>query len=183
MAKSLANVRIYGDEASAVWVGARAGTPTLPVALAAVGAGFTEVGWISTDGLDLDRAEDVATFNAWQGGKVVRKRVTSLDDTFKFQALEENLTTVGLYYKGIAPVVTTGVARITVTNQTVSDPRVWVVDTLDSPVTKRYVIPAGEVTGRATIPHKSTDMTLYEFTVTIYGDYDIYTNAAAIVGA
>jgi len=178
MAKDLANVRIYGDESSGVHVAAK-GT-TAPVDLATP-TGFTEVGWLSEDGVDLDRNEDSATFNAWQGGKVVRKKTTSVDDTFKFQALEENATTVGLFYKGQAPVVTGGVAKITVTNQILSDERAWVVDFVDGAVTKRLVIPNGEVTGRASVPHKNTDMSIYEFTVTIYGDYFIYSNAPSLV--
>lgn len=179
MAKDLANIRIYGDDASAVYVAPK-GT-TGPVDLAAVSASYKEVGWLSEDGVDVERNEDVAEFKAWQGGKVVRKKVTSVDDTFKFQALEENLVTTGLYYKGQAPVVTTGVAKITVTNQSKSDERAFVIDFVDGTVSKRYVIPSGEVSERATIPHKNTDMTLYEYTVTIYGDYFIYSNAPALV--
>ena len=184
MAKVRDNIRIYGDDEGAVFV-ADKGT-TGPTDLTAPGVGFEELGWLSEDGVDLDRNEDVQEFKGWQGGKLLRKKITSVDDTFKFQCLEETAAVLGLYYKGQVPTVTgTGaaaVAKITVTNQAVSDERAWVVDAFDGEVQKRYVVPSGEVTARATISHKNSDMTIYEFTVTVYGDYDLYTNAPAVTG-
>ena len=176
MAKDRDNVRIYGDDASGVWV-ADKGT-TGPTTLAAPGAGFAEVGWLSEDGVDLDRSEDVAEFKGWQGGKTLRKKVTSQEDTFKFVALEETALTMGLYYKGVTATTATGVDTFHITNQAVSDERAWVVDFYDGAVQKRFVIPSGEVTGRATVSHKNSDLTMYEFTVTIYGDYSILKTAA-----
>jgi hypothetical protein len=177
MAKDRDNVRIYGDDASGVYVGDK-GT-TGPTTLAAPGVGFDEVGWLSEDGVDFDRSEDVAEFKGWQGGTTLRKKVTSQEDTFRFVCLEETALTMGLYYKGVAPTTATGVDTFAITNQAVSDERAWVVDVVDDTITKRYVIPSGEITGRATVPHKNSDLTMYEFTVTIYGDYSILKTAAA----
>ena len=177
MAKDRTLVRIYGDTAGGVWVAPK-GTSG-PTTLAAPGAGFDEVGWLGEDGIDLDRAEDVSEFKAWQGGTTLRKKVTSVEDTFKFVALEENAVSLGLYYKGVTKTTATGVDTYAITNQAVSDERAWVVDFVDGTVTKRLVVPSGEVTGRATVPHKNSDMTMYEFTVTIYGDYSVLKTAAA----
>ena len=175
MAKDRDNVRIYGDDASGVWV-ADKGT-TGPVGLAAPGVGFTEVGWLGEDGIDFDRNEEVSEFKAFQGGTMLRKKVTSVDDTFKFIALEETALTLGLYYKGVTATAGTGIETYEISNQAVSDERAFVVDLVDGAVTKRYVIPSGEVTGRATVGHKNTDLTMYEFTVTIYGDYTVIKSA------
>ena len=178
MAKDRDNVRIYGDDASGVWVAPK-GT-TGPTTLEAPAAGFVEVGWIDDDGgVDIDRTEDVAEFKAWQGGTTLRKKVTSVEDSFKFVALEETATTLGLYYKGVTATTATGVDTYSITNQAVSDERAWVVDMVDGAVTKRYVVPSGEVTGRATISHRNSELTMYEFTVTIYGDYEVLKTAAA----
>jgi len=177
MAKDRDNVRIYGDDASGVWV-ADKGT-TGPTSLAAPGVGFEEVGWLGEDGVDLDRSEDVSEFKAWQGGSTLRKKVTSQEDTFKFVALEETALTMGLYYKGVTATTATGVDTYAITDQAASDERAWVIDFVDGAITKRYVVPSGEVTGRATVPHKNSDLTMYEFTVTIYGDYSILKTAAA----
>lgn len=178
MAKDRDNVRIYGDDASGVWVAPK-GT-TGPTTLAAPGAGFVEVGWLDDDaGVDVERTEEVSEFKAWQGGTTLRKKVTSVEDSFKFVCLEETALTMGLYYKGATVTTATGVDTIAVTNQAVSDERAWVVDFVDGAVTKRYVVPSGEVTGRETISHKNSELTMLAFTVTIYGDYQILKTAAA----
>ena len=62
MAKDRSNIRIYGDDDSAVSVGAK-GT-TGPTTLAALDADdFTELGWLSEDGIDLER-DATASYNA-----------------------------------------------------------------------------------------------------------------------
>ena len=129
-------------------------------------------------GIGPDRDEPSTEFPACQGGAIVRTKKTSVKDTFKFVCLEETATTMGLYYAGVAPTTATGVDTFAITNQARSDERAWVADVVDGNVTKRLVVPAGEVTGRATISHKNSEMTMYEFTVTIYGDYQILKTAA-----
>lgn len=181
MAKNLNNIRIYGDETGAVYVAPK-GT-TGPTDLSAPAVGFVEVGWISEDGVDetLDQSSEV--FRAWQGAKVVRRKVTQSDRTFKFQALEENLVTHGLKYRGQAPTVATGVAKTEVKNQTAQDTRAWVFDLVDGDVTKRFVIPAGDYAMTGTIQYRGNAMTILEFEVTPIGDYIELTDDPAIVGA
>lgn len=181
MAKNLSNVRIYGDQSSAVYVAAK-GT-TGPTTLAAPGAGFTEIGWISEDGLTRGRAQDATSFRAWQGAQVVRRKITSTEDTFSFQALEENVVTHGLVYRGQVPTVAAGVATTTVTNQSVVDDRAWVIDLVDGDVTKRFVIPSGSYEQSGDETYSNGDMTVYEFTITIQGDYFELTNNPALTAA
>lgn len=176
MAKDRTNIRIYGDDASGVWVAPK-GT-TGPTTLAAPGVGFNEVGWLSEDGIDLDRDANVAEFTAFQGGAIVRRKKTSVKDSFKFVCLEETATTMGLAFAGVTPTTATGVDTFAITNQTASDERAWVVDVVDGTVTKRYVVPSGEAELTGTISAKNSEITMYEFTVTIYGDYDILKTAA-----
>lgn len=177
MAKDRSNIRIYGDDAGGVWVAPK-GT-TGPTDLAAPGVGFVEAGWLSEDGVDLDRNESINDFFGWQGGAIVRSKRTSVKDSFHFVCLEETATTLGLYYAGVSPTTGTGVDHFAITDQTKSDERAWVVDFFDGDIQKRLVVPSGEVTARATVPHKNSDLTMYDFTVTIYGAYDIYKTAAA----
>lgn len=177
MAKDRTNIRIYGDDEGAVWVGPK-GT-TGPTDFTAPGVGFVECGWLSEDGVDLDRDETVTDFFGWQGGAIVRSKKSSVKDSFHFICLEETATTLGLYYNGVTPTTVTGVDTFDVTNQSASDERAWVVDFFDGTIQKRLVVPSGEITGRATVPHKATELTMYDFTVTIYGDYSILKTAAA----
>ncbi|WP_040281437.1 hypothetical protein [Tessaracoccus massiliensis] len=181
MAKNLENVRIYGDEAGGAWVAPR-GT-TGPTGLDEPPAGFVEIGWLSEDGIDESLDQNSEPFRAWQGAKIVRRKVTSSDTTFKFQALEENLAVHGLKYRGQEPVVATGVATTTVKDQVASDTRAWVFDMLDGDVHKRYVIPAGDYARTGTIQHRNAAMTIHEFEVTPIGDWFEITDNPAIVGS
>lgn len=180
MAKLIANIIGYGGDASGVWV-APLGT-TAPTAMAAPSASYKELGWLSDTGIAAGRAEDRKTFRAHQGGKIVKRKTASVDDTIKFQCLETNAAVVGLKYKQTVPAAVTGVVTIPVTNQTVNDNRAWVIDEVgDDGTLTRFVIPSGSVEGTGDIVYKTDDMTVYEFTLGINGDYEIRTTAAAVV--
>lgn len=181
MAKDRENIRIYGDDDTGVWVAPK-GT-TGPTEAAILSGEFVapavEIGWLGDDGIDFDRGGDSTTFRAYQGGNIVRKKA-SAEDTFKFFALEETALTLGLMYPGM---VTTAGTDPTVTKHTVgqpiSDERAWIVPFVDGAYRKVAVIPSGEVTERGTVPHKFDELTAYEFTVSIYGNFDIYIVAPA----
>lgn len=173
------NARIYGDLESAVYV-AEKGTDG-PTDLETP-TGFVELGWLSEDGISFDREEDATTHRAFQGATVIRRKTTTVDDSFTFQCLEETATVLGLYYKGQKASVEGGVATIEVTNQTRQDDRAFVVDLVDGGVTKRYVVPAGSVS-TGSLAHSNSEITVYEFTVAILGDYKVITNAAAVTEA
>jgi hypothetical protein len=182
MAKNPDNARIYGGEDSGVYVAPK-GT-TGPTGLAAP-TGFTELGWLSEDGISFERSEDVTTHRAFQGATIIRRAKTSVEDTFTFQCLEETATVLGLYYAGQEPVVSgtgeSAIATITVKEQTKVDERAFVVDLYDGDVHKRYVIPRASI-GVGSIAHSNSDITVYEFTCTIQGDYSIITNSPAVAG-
>ncbi len=178
MAKNQDNVRIYGDEAGGVWVAPR-GT-TGPTGLSAPPVGFEEIGWLSEDGVDETLSQNSEVFRAWQGAKVVRRKVTSADMTFRFQALETNAVTQGLKYRGQVATVATGVATTTVKNQMAQDTRAWVLDMFDGDVQKRYVLPAGDYSRTGTIQHRNAGPSILEFEVTPIGDWFEITNDPAI---
>lgn len=173
------NVRVYGDLDSAVYVADKGST--LPEDLSAPGDGFTELGWLSEDGIGDNRSEDAQTFRAYQGGTIVRRKTTSVEDTITFQCLEETATVLGLRYAGQEPEVADGVARIKVQNQTAENARAFVIDVTDNGITKRYAIPVGHV-GTGAVAHSNSAMTVYEFTITIQGDYEIITDSPGVVG-
>lgn len=181
MAKDLAAVLSGGGDLTAVWVAPK-GT-TGPTALAAPGVGYVEAGWLSEDGITVGRSEDRKVFRAHQGGKIVKRKTASVDDTIKFQCLETNAVVLGLRFKGVTPTVATGVATYNVANQTQSDERAWVVDEImDDGSTERYVIPDGSVEG-GDVVYKTDEMTVREFTIGINGDYLYITDVPAVVGA
>lgn len=180
MAKDRTNIRNYGDDTTSVYVAPK-GT-TGPTGLEAPGAGWSELGWIGNDGVNLDRSmdtEDVLSI----GGTLLKRQVTSMDDTIQVGCLEETAVALGLYYRGAAPTVAAGVAHIAVANQRVTDERAWIFDFFEGAIQKRFVVPAGEVTELDTLAHSKSNPTIYTFTVTLYGDYDIYSNAPALIAA
>lgn len=180
MAKNLAAIIGYGGSSSGVWVAPK-GT-TGPTTLAAPSGTYTEAGWLSEDGVSLLRDEERVAFKAHQGGTVVKRKTASVDDSIKFQCLETNAVVMGLLYKQAVPAAVSGVVTIPVTNQTVNDDRAWVVDEEgDDGTTMRYVIPSGSVGLSADIVYKTDEMTIYEFTLGINGDYSVLTDAAAVV--
>ncbi len=181
MAKNLANIRIYGDQSSAVYVAPK-GT-TGPVALAAPAVAFADLGWLSEDGTDVTRETSSTDFTAWQGGTIVRSKVSGVKDTIKVVCLEETAISLGLYYPGSTSATVTGTTTITIPGGSSSNEKALVVDFIDDTVTKRYSIPRAEVTSVGTVSHKNSDMTMYEFTFTIYGGFTIITNNPAVAVA
>ena len=181
MTKNLANIRIYGDQDSAVFVAPK-GT-TMPTALAAPSATFEDLGWLSEDGTDITRETSSTDFTAWQGGTIVRSKVSGVKDTLKVVCLEETAIALGLYYPGSTSATATGVTTVTIPGGSASNEKALVVDFIDDDVTKRYAIPRAEVTSVGTVSHKNSDMTMYEFTFTIYGGFTIITNNPAVAVA
>lgn len=180
MASNLAAVRVYGDLSSAVKVAA-SGT-TGPVGLAATAATFKDCGWLGDDGVSLSRKVDVKSFKAHQGATTVKTKIGGTENSFKFQCIEENAVVLGLMHAGSSGVTTTGVSTITVPGGMTADPRAWVIDEFEgTTIQTRYIIPVGTVGDRGEIVMKSDDLTIYEFTVNITGDFSIITNSTAVV--
>lgn len=182
MAKNLANIRIYGDNESAAYVGPK-GT-TLPTDLVtALNAAFKDLGWLSTDGVEQAREVSSADFNAWQGGAVVRSKITGVKDTLKVVCLEETAVTLGLYYAGATITTATGVSTVVVPGGASTDERALVVDFFDGDVQKRITAARAAVTSIGTVSHKNEDMTMYELTFTLYGGFSIITDNPAVATA
>jgi hypothetical protein len=178
MTKTLANIRIYGDDLSMVNVAPK-GT-TLPADLTTpLVAAFKDIGWLSEDGVDIERKLNTTKHKAFQGGSVVRQKRVSDGDTFTFTALEETATALGLYYTGSTVTSATGTSTIAVPASVNTDERAWVIDVVDGAVTTRYTVARGEVIDMDKVGHKNTEMTMYKFTVGIIGAFSIITNNPA----
>ena len=182
MAKNENNIRIYGGEDSAVWVAPKG---TAGPADLGEPAGFTELGWLSEDGITIDTDVDATSHRAFQGGTIVRRKKNSVERTVTFQCLEETATVLGLFYAGQAPEVTgtgeTAVARVNLKDQTRSDERAFVIDVYDDGNHQRFVFPVASVEP-GSLAFSNSDMTVYEFTLTIQGnDGYILSNSAGVI--
>ena len=179
MSKNLANIRIYGEDASAVFVGPL-GT-TAPVGLAAPATPIRDVGWLGEEGVAVARKAEVKKFKAHQGATTVKTKITGTDNSFKFQCLEETAIVLGLMHAGSTGVTTTGVSVTTIPGGMSSDPRMWVVDEYEGTIQTRYVFSNGTVGDRGDIVYKSDEITIYEFTVEVVGDFTHTTNSTSVV--
>lgn len=167
MVKNTDNVRVYGDITSAVYVGNKGTTPpTDPTA--APGVGFTELGWLSDDGLTEVRDVSSDQKRAWQGGALVRTVRSSDTRRFKFVAWETTKTTLGLMRPGSTPTTTTGITTTAVKAFTGSDQRAWIIDQRDGAINVRKVVANGEVVEVGDIKSSNGDVVAYEMTVECY---------------
>lgn len=187
------NARWFGGTMDSVWV-APLGT-VMPKGIE-IPTIHKNIGWLGDGGITKSHNDDVADWKGHQGGRTIRKKVTSAEDSFKFIAAETTLLTVGLI-NNITEHVTKKDSvdsgdyhsmKVTGSKKS-NDKRSWVVDMWDGEpgqagtIWYRYLIPSGEVSERPDEEYKSTDGTQYEMTVTIYGDYYIVTNDPAMMPA
>lgn len=181
--KNYDNIRIYGDLESEVLLGPL-GT-ILPDDFTDVDPAMQALGWLSEEGVPVTVSTSVEKFRGWQGGGVLRTRVTSTDKSFTVQALEECPVVTELYFAH-APATVTGagaarVARYDLPEAIGTVARAAVIKFKDGDVDKWLCCEKVEVGERGDIPHTGTGMTIYEMTLEIIGAAYILTNNPAYI--
>lgn len=158
------NARIWSD--GDVYV-APVGT-TAPVNLAtALNAAFDPLGLLGSEGLTENREQDTDDKWAW-GGILVRTRKSKHKRTFKVVALEDNPVVFGLINPGSDVVTASGINTKTVKVPT-TDKRAFVFQMSDGDdVTRRRVVPVGEVTDVGETVYSEDGMAMVELTITAY---------------
>ena len=165
MANSAEEVRVAVD---GVVSSAPLGT-TLPTTVdGALGGTFTDVGYISEDGVTEANSRTTEQKRAWQKRAVVRTLVTEGETTFQFTMIQTTSKTLSEYY-GIPLADINAATGSFVTSNVDEAPRqVYVLDVLDGDDKIRKVIADGQVTERGDIVYVSTDIIQYEVTITAY---------------
>jgi len=163
MAGDIDNPRIWeGADLYAAPVGS-----TAPVDLTTAWAEAWEpAGLLSEDGMSESRDQDSADHYAW-GGILVRTTRSKHKRTITVTCLEDNLVVFGLVNPGSTATTTTGVTKRIVKVPT-TDPRAFGLELTDGAITKRRVIPKGEITEVAEVALSDSEMTAYALTITIY---------------
>lgn len=184
------NARWFGGTMDSVWCGKHGAV--MPKGIE-VPTEHKNIGWLGDAGITKSHNDDVSEWKGHQGGRTIRKKVTSSEDSFQFVAAETTLLTLGLLNNITEHItkkdsVDTGdyhSLKVTGTKRS-NDKRSWVIDLWDGEpgqedtIWYRYLIPSGEVGERPDEEFKSENGTEYEMTVTIYGDYWIITNDPAL---
>jgi len=143
--------------------GTAAAAPTN--ATAAMGTGWTPLGYISDDGVEEAYDDTTQDIRAWQAGTLVRRLITESSVTLHFTSIETNKTVLGLFYKSGDP--SGGKLDVKVGQV---DHRKFCLDVLDGTDVIRAYISDGEVTDRGNVIYKGDQPVGYEVTVTAYPD-------------
>lgn len=133
-------------------------------------AAWDALGLLSDDGATESRNEDSTDHYAW-GGVLVRTTRSKHKRTMVITALEDNDVVFDLVEPGSTAVTAGGVTTRTVMVP-IPNIRMFGLELVDGTVTKRRVIPRGEVTSVGDIALQDSDMTAYELTISIYPDGD-----------
>jgi hypothetical protein len=137
-----ANVVVAGT--GHVWV-APDGT-TLPADLDPLDDPWTDIGYISEDGVTFTISRDQTDIAAWQSLEPVRVLITSEPKVIGFELMEFDEDTLVLAFRG-GTVVAGPPAKYTPPDAGASDVRAMVVDGIDGAYTFRFVFPRVSLQG------------------------------------
>ena len=183
MAKVYENIHNYNDADNEGEVAVAPKGSTFPGDLSVAADPFEEVGWISEDGVGEEVSGDDEPTRAFQGNTVVKRTIPESETSFTFSCLEENAVVHGLKTRGALVTVEAGVATTVRNRDTDLDERAWRIRLVrDNGTVKVYEF-TGVHTLSGTVEHKSTDLTIHEFTVKPIGPVTEITDDADIVAA
>lgn len=161
MATVAENVRV--GVTGAIYVGDT--IATAPAGALAALTGFTELGYVSADGVTETRDRSTSQIRAWQNSDLVREPVTEATATFQFMLLETTLETLKAFY-GTAVDVSDG--SVEVDPAATGGRKSFVIDLVDGDVAIRTYIPEGEILSVGEQVYQNGEAVGYDVTVTAY---------------
>lgn len=138
-------------------------TATAPTGSDSTLTGFTEVGYLSTDGLEFTPERSTTPINAWQNADLVRTVVTDSSLMYKMTLIETSLDVLELYFG----VTVTG-GKVEVKPAETGGRRSFVFDVVDDDKVIRHYVPSGEVTAVEPQKYTNGEAIGYGITVTAY---------------
>ena len=159
MALSAENVNV--GTTGAIYVGAT--SATAPTSATATLTGFTDLGYVSSDGVSETRDRSTNQIRAWQNSDLVREVVTEATATFSATLLETSAATLAAYY---GATVTGGVIEINPAST--GGRKSFVIDLIDGADAIRTYIPAGEILSVGDQVYQNGEPVGYEITITAY---------------
>jgi hypothetical protein len=148
-----------------VYVGATsASAPTSSVATL---TGFTELGYVSPDGVEEAIETSTSQIRAWQNGDLVREVITESTATFKFTLMETTKAVIELYYGTTASGTGTS-AKVDVNPSASGGRKSFVINVVDGASVIRTYIASGEVTAVEPLTAANGDVLGYGMTITAF---------------
>lgn len=167
MTNTASNV-VVGKPKAAGGVYSGATTATAPTnASAAVGAGYTGLGYVSDAGLTMTKGGDIQTIRAW-GGEPVKIIKATDDVSFAWTFIETSDEVLSEVFG--ADQVSSGLTTTITVNGTQVGPRSWVFDMLDGDFAIRIVVPNGEMTGEVSVSFVDGQPVSWPATITALPD-------------
>lgn len=161
MALDSDNVRVAVT--GAVYVGPT--SATAPSSSAATLTGFTDLGYISSDGITETIDKTTNQIRAWQTGSLVREVVSEGTYSVTLTFIETKLEVLELYF---GSTITDGELDGDPTKS--GGRKSFVMDVVDGTIVERTYIPAGEITAVGERTLASGEAVGYNVTITAYAD-------------
>lgn len=156
------NVAVTGK----VYVGAT--TASAPTASDSTLTGFSELGYVSADGITVNTADrSTNQIRAFQNSDLVREVVTEATTSIQMMLLESNEDVIETYF---GATMTGG--KVEVNPSSTGGRKSFVIDVVDGDDVIRYYVPTGEVTAIDAQTLANGEAIMYGITVTCYVDDD-----------
>lgn len=136
---------------------------TAPTSSTATLTGFTELGYVSADGVSFTIDKSTNQIRAWQNADLVRELVTEGTVTYSFTLLETTQETLELYFG--SPMVD---GKIEVNPASTGGKKSFVIDVVDGAKAIRHYIPSGEVMSVEAQTIQNGEAVAYGVTITAY---------------
>lgn len=136
---------------------------TAPTASNSSLTGFTELGYVSADGITVSHDRSTSQIRAWQNSDLVREVATEATTTYSLMLLESNEDVIETYFG--ASVVN---GKIEVNPSATGGRKSWVIDVVDGSDLIRHYIPTGEVTAVESQTFANGEAIGYGITITAY---------------
>lgn len=167
MATNAENVRV--GVTGAVYMGET--TATAPTSASSSLTGFTELGYVSTDGVTETRDRSTSQIRAWQNSDLLREPVTEATATFQFTLLETNADVLAAYY-GVE--VDNSDGSVAVNPAATGGRKSFVIDLVDGDSGIRTYVPSGEILSVGEQVYQNGEPVGYDITITAYASDEGY---------
>lgn len=144
-----------------VYVGAT--SATAPTTSTSTLTGFTELGYVSADGVTFTTDRATNQIRAWQNADLVRESVTEGTVTYQFMLLETTQEVVEAYF-GSSMVG----GKIELVPTQTGGRKSFVIDVVDGAKSIRHYVPAGEILAVEAQTIQNGEAVAYGVTVTAY---------------
>lgn len=138
-------------------------TATAPTSSTATLTGFTDLGYVSSDGVTFSTDKSTNQIRAWQNADLVREVVTEGTVTYAFMLLETTEAAIEAYFGGT---MTAGKIELNPVNT--GGRKSFVIDVIDGAKAIRHYVPSGEILSVEAQQIQNGEAVGYGMTITAY---------------